>query len=129
MAQITIASATIPGWQGNTQGIVLRIYANSSFTAESGTIYPASVRTNSPALGTFYQSYACTVADGALTIPAITIDSTTDSPDNPDATYSAVIWDTTSGQQVQNFGTLATWQLQPSPTATTWSAIFSGQSA
>lgn len=129
MALVTIASATIPGWQGNTSGIVLRIYTNASFTAESGTLYPQSVRTNSASLGTFFQSYGCTVANGALTIPQIEIDSTADSPDNPDATYSAVLWDTTSGQPVQNFGTLASWQLTPSPTSTTWATIFTGQSA
>lgn len=128
MASITIASVTIPGWQGNTSGVVLRIYTNESFTAASGTLYPQSVRTNSPALGTFFQSYGCTVSSGSLTVPSVTIDSTTDSPDNPDATFSAVLWDTTTDLPIQNFGTYGSWQLTPSPTSTTWAAIFAAQS-
>jgi len=39
---ITIASVTIPGWQGNSTGVQLRIYTNASFTAASGTLYPKS---------------------------------------------------------------------------------------
>ena len=128
MALVTIASVTIPGWQGNTSGIVLRVYTNSDFTAQTGTPYPCSIKANLASLGTFYQSHACTVSGGSLTIPAVTIDSTTDSPDNPDATYSAVLWDTTTGVQIQTFGTFARFQLIPSPTSTTWAAIFAAQS-
>ena len=127
MPLITIASVTIPGWQGNTAGVSLRIYANAPFTAESGTIYPQSVMTNPISLGTFFQSYACTVASGALTIPAVELDSTVDSPDNPDATYSAVLWDGASGQPIQQFGTRSQFTLSPSPTSTTWAAIFTAE--
>jgi hypothetical protein len=124
MALITIASVTIPGWQGNSSGVDLRIYTNESFTAATGTLYPQSVRQNLASLGTFFQSSVCTVSGGSLTVPAITIDSTTDSPDNPDATYSAVLWDTTTNLPLQNFGTFASFALAPTPTSTTWAAIF-----
>lgn len=127
MPQITIASATIPGWQGNTSGVQLRIYANQSFTASSGTLYPQS-NANAPAsLGTFFQVYPCTVSGGGLVIPAVTLDSTTDSPDNPDATFSAVLFDTQSGKQIQPFGTFPSFPLNPTPTSTTWAAIFSAE--
>src|ERR1700761_6637248 len=105
MPLITITTVTIPGWQGNTTGVSLRIYVNGSFTSQSGTIYPQSVLTNPSSRGTFFQSFACTVTSGALTIPEVQLDSTVDSPDNPDATYSAVLWDGTSGMQIQSFAT------------------------
>jgi hypothetical protein len=127
MATITIASVTIPGWQGNTSGVQLRIYTNSSFTAESGTLYPQSNIYLSQTIGTFYQSYACSVSSGSLVIPAVTIDSTTDSPDNPAATYSAVLWDSQSGKQIQPLGTFGQFSLTPSPTSTTWAAIFTAE--
>lgn len=127
MPLITIASVTVPGWQGNTSGVSLRIYANASFTAESGTLYPRSVLANPASLGTFFQSIACTVSDGALTIPEVQIDSTVDSPDNPDVTYSAVLFDSSSGKPIQSFGTDSQFTVSPSPTSTTWAAIFTAE--
>jgi hypothetical protein len=124
MASITIASVTIPGWQGNSSGVQLRIYTNQSFTAASGTIYPKSVTLAPSSLGTFFQSYTCSVSAGSLIIPAVTLDSTVDSPDNPNASYSAVLFDSQSGKQIQSFGTFAAFSLNPSPTSTTWAAIF-----
>lgn len=127
MATITIASVTIPGWQGNTSGVTLRIYANSSFTAVSGTLYPKSNVSVNPIPGTFYQSYNCTVSGGSLIIPAVTLDSTVDSPDNPGATFSAVLYDSLSGKQIMPFGTFQQFSLNPSPTSTTWAAIFTAE--
>jgi hypothetical protein len=127
MASITIASVTVPNWQGNTAGIVLRIYFNEAFTAASGTIYPKTVYSNAAgvaSLGTFYQTNACTVTGTSLEIPAITLDSTTDSPDNPGASYSAVLWDSTTGKPIQPFGTFRSFVLDPTHTSATWSAIF-----
>ena len=129
MAVVTIASAVIPGWQGNAVGVSLRIYTNAGFTAKTGTLYPQSVNCAPASLGTFFQSYPCTVSGGSLTIPAISIDSTVDSEDNPSATFSAVIWDGASGKPVQQFGTLAAWSLNPAPTATTWAAIFAAEAS
>src|ERR1700721_902188 len=123
MASISIASVTINGWQGNVSGVELLIYTNQSFTAESGNIYPQSIRCSPASLGTFYQSYSCSVTPGGgspptnstLTIPVVTLDSTTDSPDNPDATFSAVLWDSTSGKQIQTFATFSSFSLAPLP--------------
>jgi hypothetical protein len=102
-------------------------YCNSAFTAQSGTFYPQSVLSNPASLGTFFQSYVCTVASGALTIPAVTLDSTQDSLDNPDASYSAVLWDNTSGKQIQGLGTWGSFTVPPTPTSTTWAAIFAAK--
>lgn len=127
MANITIASVTVPNWQGNTSGVQLRIYTNASFTAASGTLYPQSNIYLSQTIGTFYQVYSCTVSSGSLVIPAVVIDSTTDSPDNPAATFSAVLFDAQSGKQIQSFGTFAAFSLNPTPTSTTWAAIFAAE--
>lgn len=147
MAQITIASVSIPNWQGANNGIALFIYVNSAFTSAGGTLYPATVERNLPysgrvSSGTFYLSYPCTTAVSSppsgtgeeLTIPAITLDSSSDSPDNPGATYSAVLWDTANGCPVQQFGTTARWSLDPSygspvSTSTTWAEIFSTETS
>lgn len=135
MASISIASVTISGWQGNLSGVELLIYTNQSFTAESGNIYPQSSRCAPVSLGTFYQSYSCYVTPAGsspptpatITIPEVVLDSTTDSPDNPDATFSAVLWDSASGRQIQTFGTFPSFSLDPSPTSTTWAAIFTSE--
>lgn len=124
MPLISIASVTIPNWQGNTTGVSLRIYANAPFTAQSGTTYGFGSQLNPAGLGTFFQSVACTSSGGGLVVPSFTLDSTTDSPDNPAASYSAVLWDGTSGQPVQSFGTFAAFALPATPTSTTWGAIF-----
>ena len=124
MAEVTIASETVPNWQGNTTGVTLRIYCNSDFTASDGTFVPKSIRSNWAGLGTFYESGACTVSSGSLVIPAVTLESTTDSLDNPTTTYSAVLWDSISGLPIQNFGTYACWSLASTPTSTTWGAVF-----
>ena len=125
MPLITIASVTVPNWQGSASGVSLRVYANQSFTAQSGNIVPKSVLSNLASLGTFFDSTACTVSAGSLTIPAVTLESTVDSPDEPGATYSAVLWDGASGQPIQTFGTQGSFPVQSTPTNTTWAAIFS----
>jgi hypothetical protein len=115
MASIVISSVTIPGWEGNTTGVQLRIYTNPGFTAQSGTLSPLSAVINPASRGTFFQSYACKVSSGELGIPQVQIDSTTDSPDNPDANYSAVLSDSTTGKLIQSFGTESTFTIPPSP--------------
>jgi hypothetical protein len=124
MPLITIASVIIPNWQGNTSGIALRIYANAPFTAQTGTLYPIGLPNNAASLGTFFQSIACTVASGSLTIPAVTLDSTTDSPDNPATSYSALLFDGASGKVIEPFGTFAAFALPATPASTTWAQIF-----
>src|SRR5882762_6728165 len=114
MPLITISTATIPGWSGNTSGVALRIYTNADFTAQTGTIYPKSIPANG-SLGTFFQSYACAVSGGSLTIPIVTLDSTVDSPDNPGASYAAMLWDTTTGKAIQPFGTFSKFSLLATP--------------
>ena len=49
MPIISIASVTIPNWQGNTTGVSLRIYANAPFTAQSGTSYGFAPNSTRPA--------------------------------------------------------------------------------
>ncbi len=111
MATITVSTVTIPSWQGNPSGIQLRLFNNVSFTAEGGTIYPQSVLANGQNIGTFFQIFPC-VDSGSpptlgLTIPEIVIDSTTDSPDVPTATYTAILWDTNQSRMVQVLGTFS----------------------
>lgn len=128
MPLITIAAVTLPDWQGNEAGIELLIYANSEFTAQSGTIHAKSVRSNSASLGTFFKSVPCTVdGTGNLTIPQLQLDSTVDSPDNPGATFSAVLFDTASGQMIQAFGTRECFGIPADPINTTWATIFTAE--
>lgn len=132
MALVTIQSATIPNWQGASDTVALFILVNASFTAATGTIYPATHRDHLPyggrqSIGAFYLSAACTVSGNNLTIPAIELDSTEDSPDNPSATFSAVLWDTSVGQPIQPFGTFPAFALAPSPTPTSWAVIFEAE--
>lgn len=126
MASLNIATISIAGWQGNASGVSLRIYANSDFTDAAGGFHPRTVPANlaTPSVGAFFQSIECTFSNGALVIPAVTLESTTDSPDNPDATYSAVLWDDASGKQIQKFGTFGSFAVPPALASLTWAAIF-----
>jgi len=126
MPLITVASISLAGWTGNSSGVSLRLYCNADFTAESGAIHLASKRDNPPSLGTFYQSFPCTVSSGSLVIPEIEIDSTVDSPDNAGATYSAFLWDGSSGLPIQRFGTSSEFSVS-AITPTTWPAIFTSE--
>ena len=128
MAQVTISPVTLSGWSGLSTGVALYVFCNDAFTGSDGTLVPKTVRDNvKNGLGTFYQSFACTVNNGQLAVPAVQLESTTDSPDNPDASYSAVLWDSTTGMAIQSFGTRQSFALSPTPTTITWAAIFSGQ--
>lgn len=128
MAQVTIGPATLSGWSGLSTGVALYVFCNDAFTGSDGTLVPKTVRENvKNGLGAFYQSFGCTVSQGQLAIPDVALESTADSPDNPTATYSAVLWDQNSNQQIQSFGTFAAFSISPTPTTTTWAAIFSGE--
>ncbi len=127
MPLINIASVNIPNWQGSLSNISLRIYANASFTASSGNIVPKTVLTNLPSLGTFYVSLPCSISGTELTIPATTLESTTDSPDNPDATFTAMLWDGASNKPIQTLGTVDHFAVPPSPAFTTWNALFTSE--
>jgi hypothetical protein len=128
MAQVTISSVTLSGWSGLTTGVALYVFCDDAFTGSDGAIVPKSVRENvKNGLGAFYQSLGCTVNQGQLVIPSVTLESTTDSLDNSSATYSAVLWDQNSNQMIQQFGTFPSFPVSPAPVATTWAAIFSSE--
>lgn len=122
MAIVSIAATQLANWQGNSSGVALRIYANQSFTASDGTLVQRSRLENPASLGTFFFAVACTVQSGELIVPAVQIEPTTDSTDHPDATYSAVLWDSTSGKPIQRFGSADSFAVAPG--VTTWSQIF-----
>ena len=122
MAIVTIAATQLANWQGNSSGVALRVYANQSFTASDGTLVQRSRIDNPASLGTFFLSVACIVQSGVLVVPAVQIEPTTDSLDHPDATYSAVLWDSASGKTIQRFGTADRFAVAPG--VTTWSQIF-----
>lgn len=126
MASVTIASITIPNWQGNLSGVQLHIFAMKSFTASSGTFYPKGNPLAIAPVGGFFQSYNCTYSAGSLVIPAVTLDSTVDSTDAPDATYCAILFDSQSGRNIQPFGAQP-FALNTSPTSTTWAVIFAAE--
>ena len=64
---------------------------------------------------------------GVLTIPRVIIDSTSGSTDNPHATCTTVLWGSSSGKPIRGFGAESAYSLQPSPTNTTRSAIFTAE--
>lgn len=80
-------------YQGSSATLELRIFAASQFITSDGKLVPAS-----PLV---YKSYTCTIAAGIVTIPVVTLDSTTDSTTNPNARYSlAALYETGSATPV-----------------------------
>ena len=122
MAQINIALVAIPNWELGPD-VLLRIYALQSFVAADGIIVAAGNPSEDAAQNcNFFQSVACTLAGTTLTIAACTLESTTDSQDNPSATYGAWFY-TTEGQRIGAFAEFATFSLPALPASTTWKAI------
>ena len=122
MASITIASVTIPNWQLSSD-VQLRIYALQNFTAADSTIEAAGVPSQDPTQsGNFFQAVSCSLAGSSLTIASCTLESTTDSLDNPAAQYGAFFY-TTEGVYIGAFGQFAAFSLPAAPTSTTWEAI------
>lgn len=122
MAQVTIASVSIPNWQLSSD-VQLRIYALQSFQAADATLVAAGVPSEDSAQNdNFYQAVACTLTGTTLTIASCTLESTTDSLDNPSAQYGAFFF-TTEGVKLGAFGEFAAFALPAAPTSTTWGAI------
>ena len=126
MASISIASASVPNWQ-QTSDVQLRIYPLQSFEAADGSLeVQGSPSADVATAGNWFESVACTLTGTTLTIAACSLESTTDSPDNPAATYGAFFY-TTEGQQIGPFGAFAKFVLPATPTSTTWAAIEAAQ--
>lgn len=122
MASITIASVTVPNWE-LTSDVQLRLYALESFVAADGTLVAAGVPSEDCSQNNnFFQAVNCTLSGTTLTIAACTLESTSDSMDNPEARYGAFFF-TTEGQLIGAFGEFASFALPASPTSTTWGAI------
>ena len=122
MALISIASTTIPNWNVGSD-VQLRIYPLQSFVAADGTIISAGIPSEDTSQNeNFYLLVDCTLVGTSLTIAACTLESTTDSQDNPSAEYGAYFF-TTEGQRICAFAEYAAFSLPASPTSTTWSAI------
>jgi hypothetical protein len=122
MASISIASVAIPNWDLSSD-VALRIFALQSFIAADGNILSAGTPSeDSTQNDNFYESVACTLSGSTLTVAACTLESTTDSLDNPAAQYGAYFF-TNEGQRIAAFAEFAAFALPASPASTTWKAI------
>jgi len=115
--QVIIASEQQnPMWLYGSTYAYLRIYASTDFYTSDGISITAG-QVGSP---NWYQQYTCTVSGTTLTIPQVTLQSTTDSTVEA-ATYTAVLFDSRGTQRnikLQNF------RVDPSlAPASTWQAL------
>lgn len=90
MSQISIASFVVPNYHGDHGGCTakLRIYADQVFQTSDGK----QIIKSKPGGNVWYLELDCDVLDTNLTVPAFTIDSTTDS-NVKDATYTGLFFD------------------------------------
>ena len=122
MASISIASVSIPNWQRDSD-VQLRVYPLASFEAADGAIVAQGTPSQDQTVaGNFYTAAACTLSGTTLSIASLTLESTTDSLDNPAATYGAFFY-TAEGEQICPFGNFSNFVLPAAPTSTTWAAI------
>ncbi len=122
MATISIASVSVPNWELGSD-VQLRIYPLQSFIAADGTIVAAGTPSEDAAQsGNFFTPVTCTLTGTTLTIAACSLESTSDSQDNPSASYGAFFY-TTEGQRIGAFAEFANFVLAAAPTSTSWSAI------
>jgi len=116
MQVIIAAEQQNPQWLYGSTYAYLRIYASTDFYTSDG-ISITGGQVGSP---NWYQQYTCTVSGTTLTIPQVTLQSTTDSTVEA-ATYTAVLFDSRGTQRnikLQNF------RVDPSlAPASTWQAL------
>lgn len=86
---ITVSSYTPQAQWNYGSPATVRIYTNSTFVDSDGVLHIAQA-TGGP---NFYQVLTCTVTGTAITVPSFTIASTTNSPTNPNATFSFIFYD------------------------------------
>ncbi len=100
MAQLILASEVqTPANNFTGDTAYLRIYASTSFYSADGTQVTGG-QVGSPY---WYQQYTCPIVDGEMTIPEVTLQTTTDS-NVPNATYTAVFFDNAGRQQNTKLG-------------------------
>lgn len=87
--QITIPARTVENVQYGGSNAVLRIYCNRNFfTSDNKPVIKGLVGSKN-----IYKSVSCSISGTTLTIPQITIDSTTDGIDLQNAKFTAVFYD------------------------------------
>lgn len=121
MADIVIGAGTnlIP-WQGQTTNLEARIYPLRGFVAADGTVLPSS----SPHGGSFFYRATLTHSNGALSIGAVTLKSTTDAIDHPvDGTYGLFVFSTTTKRILAIVTGYEHFRLSHLQSPTTWAAI------
>lgn len=124
---MTIQSIVIPQFQQTLnpgETLYLVIYADRPFISSAGI----PIQAGSPQTGRWYKRVTCTVVGTNVTIPAFTLDSTTDAQDIPGkaARYSAYWYANTRmlGQYggFESFRVLPVYT-NPTPTDATWAQI------
>jgi hypothetical protein len=118
-SDITVAQATISGWQDKEQSPQLRIFVNKPVVTSDGKV----LQTGSPTTGVFYKSISCSVSGGMLTIPQLTIDSLTDALSGGDARYSAYFYRSTGNSQIIPYAGFTAFSVPAAPTSTTWASL------
>lgn len=115
MASITISTISfgIP-YQGTATSLELRIFAGGSFITADSELIPAS-----PLV---YKTATCPIAGGIVTIPAVTLDSTTDSLTNPNVRYTlAALYEPDKSTPVAVV--LDNFEISHVYTTTTWTTL------
>lgn len=87
--QVTVSASTLSNWRYGTANVALRVYASDNFVASTG----ATVMGSPVGSGGFYKIIGCTVNSGVVTIPAFTIDSTTDGSDKTHVSYTFIFYE------------------------------------
>ncbi len=97
-----------PTWSWGGSVGYLRVFASAPFFEATTGEYIGQGNTQD--INSFCQTYTCTVADGLITIPAVTIATTVDSS-NPVATFTAILYDNTN---VPRYTLLSQFYVDPS---------------
>lgn len=121
MSVITITASDVAAYTGMRTPATARLYANEQFTDSTSVI----VAEGSKLRPVFYQSFTASLVSGNIRIASGTAYSTTNSTDNPSATYTLVIYDT-AGREMYTVGTNISI---PTTTPTTWAAILVSSAA
>lgn len=119
---ITITGLSVQGWRGGAT-CSIRVFANNTFHDSAGNLIVGAA-TDSKQFYLPVLQPTCTVSGNTVTVGSFVLPATTDSIDNPNATYSLAVFEGTGNTAVKRItATPATFRVPHELTPLTWSKI------
>lgn len=118
MANVAIDPVVIHDWHYAGTAFTLRIFSDRSFVALDESVVPGRGDNNE-----FYREYTIAVAGTDAAIPAVTLASQTDAPNERNSRYSAFFYVDGVEKDMYLASSLGAFQVPATPVTTNWNAL------